>query len=423
MTPPEEERQPPPEGGPRRPARTRSSRPRSSSRSRRACPLPRRSTSRASLRTQLPPRAAAAGVRRVPRARAGVRRCAARGRRQPPAEPSQAERRCRPSRTRSPTSRRSTAARAPEEPRADGRVRARRRRPTPRAPRRSRCREVVIGAGAAAADRRPPTAAYGAAGAPRQAAAGRATTSPAPKPKRYWWRFSLASFVIVAAIAAATASSILLYLNDIADALSHGGKLHKKLEPAAHRALGGAAEHPHPRLRQARRHAGRSGPLRHDDAAAARPRPVADRADVDPPRPQGRTSPATGSTSSTPPTPSAGPKLTLRMVKRLTGLQINHVVNVDFLGFVRAIDAIGCVWADVDRRYYHSNVGVPAVPAVLRDQHQGRLPAALRQGRARLRALPPHRHRPGPLRAPAGLPARGAPAGPDRRPCSATTRS
>ena len=55
-----------------------------------------------------------------------------------------------------------------------------------------------------------------------------------------------------------------------------------------------------------------------------------------------------------------GPKLTLQVVKELTGLPINHVVNVDFLGFVRAVDAIGCVYTDVDRRYYHSNVGVPA---------------------------------------------------------------
>ena len=35
------------------------------------------------------------------------------------------------------------------------------------------------------------------------------------------------------------------------------------------------------------------------------------------------------------------------------------MVNIDFLGFVRAVDAIGCVYTDVDRRYYHSNVGVP----------------------------------------------------------------
>jgi LCP family protein required for cell wall assembly len=50
-----------------------------------------------------------------------------------------------------------------------------------------------------------------------------------------------------------------------------------------------------------------------------------------------------------------GPKLTLRVVKELTGLPINHVVNVDFLGFVRAVDAINCVYVDVDRRYYHNN--------------------------------------------------------------------
>ena len=50
-----------------------------------------------------------------------------------------------------------------------------------------------------------------------------------------------------------------------------------------------------------------------------------------------------------------GPKLTLRVVKELTGLPINHVVNVDFLGFVRAVDAINCVYIDVDRRYYHNN--------------------------------------------------------------------
>jgi polyisoprenyl-teichoic acid--peptidoglycan teichoic acid transferase len=57
-----------------------------------------------------------------------------------------------------------------------------------------------------------------------------------------------------------------------------------------------------------------------------------------------------------------GPKLTLRTVQRLTagmGLQINHLVNVDFLGFIRAINAIDCVYVDVDRRYYHSNVGLP----------------------------------------------------------------
>jgi LCP family protein required for cell wall assembly len=48
-----------------------------------------------------------------------------------------------------------------------------------------------------------------------------------------------------------------------------------------------------------------------------------------------------------------GPRLTLRTVKQLTGLSINHVINVDFNGFQRAIDAIGCIYTDVDRRYYN----------------------------------------------------------------------
>jgi LCP family protein required for cell wall assembly len=48
-----------------------------------------------------------------------------------------------------------------------------------------------------------------------------------------------------------------------------------------------------------------------------------------------------------------GPKLTTDTVKRLTGLSINHVINVDFKGFAKAINAIGCIYTDVDRRYYN----------------------------------------------------------------------
>ena len=52
-----------------------------------------------------------------------------------------------------------------------------------------------------------------------------------------------------------------------------------------------------------------------------------------------------------------GPKLTLQTVKLLTGLQINHVINVDFQGFKKAVDAIGCVYLDIDRRYYNDSPG------------------------------------------------------------------
>ena len=52
-----------------------------------------------------------------------------------------------------------------------------------------------------------------------------------------------------------------------------------------------------------------------------------------------------------------GPRLTLKTVKRLTGLSINHVINVDFRGFQKAIDAIGCIYADIDRTYFNDTPG------------------------------------------------------------------
>jgi polyisoprenyl-teichoic acid--peptidoglycan teichoic acid transferase len=50
-----------------------------------------------------------------------------------------------------------------------------------------------------------------------------------------------------------------------------------------------------------------------------------------------------------------GPALTVKTIKQLTGLEINHVVNIDFGGFKDAVDRLGCVYVDVDRRYYNDN--------------------------------------------------------------------
>jgi LCP family protein required for cell wall assembly len=59
-----------------------------------------------------------------------------------------------------------------------------------------------------------------------------------------------------------------------------------------------------------------------------------------------------------------GLDLTARTIKHLLstpghGFQINHAITTTFGGFVQAVNQIGCVYADVDRRYYHSNVGLP----------------------------------------------------------------
>jgi LCP family protein required for cell wall assembly len=50
-----------------------------------------------------------------------------------------------------------------------------------------------------------------------------------------------------------------------------------------------------------------------------------------------------------------GPKLAVKTIRALLGVPINHVVNVNFGGFRRAVNRLGCVFADVDRRYFNDN--------------------------------------------------------------------
>jgi LCP family protein required for cell wall assembly len=51
-----------------------------------------------------------------------------------------------------------------------------------------------------------------------------------------------------------------------------------------------------------------------------------------------------------------GPALTLKTVKQLMNVPINHVVNVDFQGFKQAVNALGCIYGDIDRRYFNNTV-------------------------------------------------------------------
>src|SRR5690349_16883927 len=50
-----------------------------------------------------------------------------------------------------------------------------------------------------------------------------------------------------------------------------------------------------------------------------------------------------------------GPKLTVQTIRQLFGFSINHVVNVNFGGFREAVDRLGCVYVDIDRRYFNDN--------------------------------------------------------------------
>jgi LCP family protein required for cell wall assembly len=61
-----------------------------------------------------------------------------------------------------------------------------------------------------------------------------------------------------------------------------------------------------------------------------------------------------------------GLNLTVKTVKRLMSgpggtepFQINHAVGLNFGGFRTVVNFLGCVYTDVDRRYHHSNAGLP----------------------------------------------------------------
>jgi LCP family protein required for cell wall assembly len=53
-----------------------------------------------------------------------------------------------------------------------------------------------------------------------------------------------------------------------------------------------------------------------------------------------------------------GPNLLVKVLKSqvLTGLDVNHIIDVNFGGFEALVNAIGCVYADVDHRYYNNTI-------------------------------------------------------------------
>ena len=52
-----------------------------------------------------------------------------------------------------------------------------------------------------------------------------------------------------------------------------------------------------------------------------------------------------------------GPSGSIETVKHLTGLPVNYLISVNFLGFIAVVNKLGGVWLDVDRRYYNKNIG------------------------------------------------------------------
>jgi LCP family protein required for cell wall assembly len=180
-----------------------------------------------------------------------------------------------------------------------------------------------------------------------------------PRPKRFWWRFTLASVIIVAVSAAAIAISGLVYVDSIVAGIKPDKEL-SKVGRFISKVHGGEPQNILI-IGSDKRANEDEDPGRSDTTILVRIDPEQGAISVlSIPRDLKVELPEGGIDKFNAAYAYGGPELTVRVVKELTGLPINHVVNVDFLGFVRAVYALGCVYTDVDRRYYHSNEGVPA---------------------------------------------------------------
>ncbi|MBN8868089.1 MAG: LCP family protein [Solirubrobacterales bacterium] len=179
------------------------------------------------------------------------------------------------------------------------------------------------------------------------------------KRRRYWWRFLLATVLIIGSFAGATQASVMHIFNGIAKDLNknQGQKLPGWLVKQSDgpqtivligsdvRTGGGDTE---------------GDPGRSDTTMLIRLDPDTDQiAMLSIPRDLYVDIPGHGYDKFNAAFTYGGTKLTLQTIKELTGLEINHVVNVDFQGFADVIDSIGCVYMDVDRKYFNDNVGVP----------------------------------------------------------------
>jgi LCP family protein required for cell wall assembly len=215
--------------------------------------------------------------------------------------------------------------------------------------------DEALAAAVASAEGGPPTEEEGAP--PEEA-----EPAPAPEPETeeppkvgLWARFLAASLVIVISMATATSVSILLYLSDIAKGLGGIPNVQDQLEaveggdPQNILILGSDVR---PEIEEK----GRS-----DTTMLLRLDPDNDAiALLSLPRDLQVNIPGYGVGKLNDAYFAGGPEKTLTVVKQLTGLKIHHVVNVDFKGFSQAINAIDCVYVDVDRRYFNSNEGLAA---------------------------------------------------------------
>ena len=170
---------------------------------------------------------------------------------------------------------------------------------------------------------------------------------PARRP--VWPRFLAASFLIVVSMATATAVSLLVYLADFAKGIGGLEELQPNLT---------AVEPGKPQtfliLGSDKRTSAPGDPGRSDTTILLRIAPDSAITMMSIPRDLRVNIPNVGIDKFNAAYSYGGPEKTLKTTQQLTQdkIPINHVVNVDFLGFADAVNAIDCVYVDVDRHYY-----------------------------------------------------------------------
>jgi polyisoprenyl-teichoic acid--peptidoglycan teichoic acid transferase len=188
-------------------------------------------------------------------------------------------------------------------------------------------------------------------------------TFPAPARGRLWLRFALAAAVVVLCTAAATATAGLLEVKTFVDDLKAGGTIHGA-EDVITRADAGDPQ-TLLLIGSDQRFGSAAGDARSDTMMLVRIDPDAAATTVlSIPRDlrvtfRTRDGELHADAKINDTYTYGGEALTARVISDVLGIEINHIANVNFRGFREAIDAIGCVHVDVDRRYYHSNIGLP----------------------------------------------------------------
>ena len=175
-----------------------------------------------------------------------------------------------------------------------------------------------------------------------------------------WKRFALAAAVIIALSASATATAGLLEVRNYASALNTGQRqlnLGREITPAEAGApqtilLMGSDSRVADRRRGIRGNSDtmilvRLDPTKRANAVLSVPRDLK----VQIPLPNGRLQTDKINAAYH----LGGPRLAVKTIRRVLGIPINHVVNVNFRGFREAVNAVGCVYVDVDRRYFNAN--------------------------------------------------------------------